>query len=133
MTITSQDPAVGTPLSDGVYTITLTATDEYGNVGTCEFELTVDTVLGAGNNSQSLGSIAMYPNPAKSEVTIGNPQSLELESANIYDLTGRLVQSFNLKGMATTKTLNVDNLAAATYVVIIKGKEGQITKRLLKE
>ncbi|WP_146744049.1 T9SS type A sorting domain-containing protein, partial [Aequorivita antarctica] len=133
VTITSQDPAVGTPLSDGVYTITLTATDEYGNVGTCEFELTVDTVLGAGNNSQSLGSIAMYPNPAKSEVTIGNPQSLELESANIYDLTGRLVQSFNLKGMATTKTLNVDNLAAATYVVIIKGKEGQITKRLLKE
>lgn len=133
VTITTQDPAVGTPLSDGVYTITLTATDEYGNVGTCEFELTVATVLGAGNNNQNLGSIAMYPNPAKSEVTIGNPQNLDLERADIYDLTGRLVQSFNLKGMATAKTLNVDNLAAATYVVIINGKEGQITKRLLKE
>lgn len=133
VTITTQNPAPGTPLADGTYTITLTATDEYGNTGTCEFELIVESVLGTGNNSQNLGSIAMYPNPAKSEVTIGNPQSLELESANIYDLTGRLVQSFNLKGMATTKTLNVDSLAAATYVVIIQGKQGQITKRLLKE
>ncbi|CAM3272506.1 HYR domain-containing protein [Aequorivita lipolytica] len=133
VTITSQDPAVGTALPDGTYTITLTATDEYGNTGSCSFELTVDTILGAGDNNQNLGSIAMYPNPAKGYVNIGNPQSLELESADIYDLTGRLVQSFNLKGMATAKTLNVDNLAAATYVVIIKGKNGQITKRLLKE
>ena len=133
VTITTQDPAVGTPLSDGTYTITLTATDEYGNTSTCEFELTVESILGVGDNSQNLGTISMYPNPAKGNVTIGNPQSLALESANIYDLTGRLVQTFNLKGMATAKTLNVDNLAAATYVVIIKGKEGQITKRLIKE
>ncbi|WP_181566743.1 HYR domain-containing protein [Aequorivita sp. CIP111184] len=133
VTVTTQDPAAGTTLSDGTYTITLTATDAYGNIGTCEFELVVDSVLGTGGNNQSLGSIAMYPNPAKGNVTIGNPQSLELERADIYDLTGRLVQSFNLKGMATAKTLNVDNLAAATYVVIIKGKNGQITKRLLKE
>ncbi|HET8804368.1 MAG TPA: HYR domain-containing protein, partial [Aequorivita sp.] len=133
VTITTQDPAVGTPLSDGTYTITLTATDEYGNTSTCEFELIVESRLGTGDNSQSLGTISIYPNPAKGNVTIGNPQSLALESANIYDLTGRLVQTFNLKGMATAKTLNVDNLAAATYVVIIKGKEGQITKRLIKE
>src|SRR5690606_9855902 len=131
--VTTQNPTAGTPLSDGVYTITLTATDEYGNIGTCEFELTVESVLGVGNNTQSLTSISMYPNPAKNEVTIGNPQSLELERANIYDLAGRLVKTFNLKGMATAKTLNVDNLETAIYVVIIQGKEGQITKRLLKE
>ncbi|AFL80257.1 HYR domain-containing protein [Aequorivita sublithincola DSM 14238] len=133
VTILTQSPAAGTALADGTFTITLSATDEYGNTGTCEFELTVESVLGTGNNSQNLESIAIYPNPAKGNVTIGNPQNLELETANIYDLTGRLVQSFSLKGMATAKTLNVDNLAAATYVVIIKGKEGQITKRLLKE
>src|SRR5690606_26688767 len=133
VTLTTQDPAVGTPLPDGTYTITLTATDEYGNTGSCDFELVVESVLGTDDNSQNLGSIAMYPNPAKGYVTIGNPQSLALDSANIYDLMGRLVQTFNLKGMATAKTLNVDNLAAATYVVIIKGKEGQITKRLIKE
>ena len=133
VTITSQDPAVGTALPDGTYTITMTATDEYGNVGTCEFELTVDTTLGISENSQNLGSISMYPNPAKEKVVIGNPQNLDLEKADIYDLTGRLVQSFSLKGMAATKTLNIDTLASAAYIVIIKAKEGQITKRLLKE
>ncbi len=133
VTNTTQDPAAGTALPDGTYTITLTAEDEYGNVGTCEFELTVDSVLGAGDHGQDLGSVTMYPNPAKAHVTIGNPQGLELEQADIYDLRGRLVNSFNLKGMANEKTMNIEALAAATYVVIIKGKKGQITKRLLKE
>ncbi|SRX76039.1 HYR domain-containing protein [Aequorivita antarctica] len=133
VTITTQDPAAGTSLSDGTYTITLTATDEYGNTGTCEFELIVESTLGMGGNNQNLGTVTMYPNPAKGNITIRNPQNLDLEKADIYDLTGRLVHSFNLKGMSRTKTLDVDNLAAANYIVIIKAKEGQITKRLLKE
>ena len=130
--LVSQNPTAGTPLADGSHTITLTATDEYGNTSTCDFELIVESVLGTGDNNQNLGSISMYPNPAKGQVTIANPQGLELEKASIYDLTGRLVQSFNLKGMATSKTLNIDQLAAATYVVIIEGQAGQITKRLIK-
>src|SRR5690606_21024849 len=110
VSVTTQNPAAGTPLSDGVYTITLTATDEYGNIGTCEFELAVGSGLGVGNNTHSIKSIAMDPSPAKSEVTIGNPESVELERGNIYDLAGTLVNQFNLKGMATAKTVNVDNL-----------------------
>ncbi len=133
VTVTTQDPAAGTALTDGTYTITLTATDEYGNTATCEFELIVESVLGTGDNSQSLGSIAMYPNPVKENVTIGNPQSLELESAHIYDLTGRLVQTINLQGMGNAKIIDVSQLSAATYLVIINGKEGQLTKRLMKE
>ncbi|NNK54186.1 MAG: HYR domain-containing protein, partial [Flavobacteriaceae bacterium] len=42
----SQDPAPGTLLSDGVYTVTLCSTDEYGNEGCCTFELTVESILG---------------------------------------------------------------------------------------
>ena len=128
-----QNPPVGTPLSDGTYTISITAKDVYGNTSNCEFELTVESMLGTGDNNQNLGSISMYPNPAKGQLTIANPQSLDLEKATIYDLTGRVVQSFNLKGMATAKTLNIDQLAAATYVVIIEGQAGQITKRLIKQ
>jgi hypothetical protein len=131
--ITSQDPAAGTPLPDGVYTITLTATDEYGNVGTCDFELTVDTVLGAGDTDQDLGSVTMYPVPAKNVLNIGNPQGLDLERLEIYDLRGRLVQAADLRGMGGTKTIDVDQLAAASYYVKIMGANGQITKRLLKE
>src|SRR5690606_31737529 len=114
VTITTQDPVAGTALPDGTYTITLTAEDEYGNVGTCTFELIVDTVLGINSHNQNLGSVQLYPNPAKNVVTIDNPQSLQLEQADLYDLTGRLVASYNLKGMATAKTLDVDRLDAAT-------------------
>ena len=46
MILLSQDPAAGTLLPDGVYTVTMTAEDEYGNIGTCTFELTVESVLG---------------------------------------------------------------------------------------
>ncbi len=133
VTTTTQDPVAGTAVPDGVFTVTLTATDAYGNVGSCEFELTVETVLGIGENNLNLGNVLLYPNPAKDQFTIGNPQSLELDSVDIYDLTGRMVKSFNVKGMAETRTFDVSNLASATYMVIIRGKQDPIVKRLLKE
>ncbi|CAM3500744.1 M36 family metallopeptidase [Aequorivita lipolytica] len=131
--ITSQNPAAGTPLSDGVYTITLTAEDEYGNISTCTFELTIESILGVGNNNANIGSLQMYPNPAKHSVTIGNPQSLSLENLSIFDLRGRMVKSIDLRSMGTQKTFDVSEMAAATYLVIIQGENGQITKRLIKE
>ncbi|MEH6764690.1 MAG: BspA family leucine-rich repeat surface protein [Aequorivita antarctica] len=133
ITIFTQDPVPGTALSDGTYTITLTATDEYGNVGTCDFELTVETTIGVGENEQNLGTITMYPVPAKNILNISNPQHIDLERMEIYDLRGRLVQVSDLRGMGSVKPIDVQLLAAASYYVKIIGKEGQITKRLLKE
>ena len=133
VTITTQLPAAGTPLSDGVYTITLTAEDEYGNVSTCTFELTVESVLGVGNNNADIGSLQMYPNPANHTVTIGNPQSLSLENLRIFDLRGRMVKSIDLRSMGVQKTIDISEMAASTYLVIIQGENGQITKRLIKE
>lgn len=133
VTLTTQNPAAGTALSDGVYTITLTAEDEYGNESTCTFELTIESVLGVGNNNANIGSLQMYPNPAKHTVTIGNPQGLSLENLSIFDLRGRMVKSIDLRSMGTNKTIDVSEMAAATYLVIIKGENGQITKRFIKE
>ncbi len=120
-------------LSDVTYTITLTATDEYGNTSTCEFELIVESILGVGDNNANIGSLQMYPNPAKNTVTIGNPQSLSLEKLSIFDIRGTMVKSIDLRSMGTQKTIDVSEMAAATYFVIIQGEKGQITKRLIKE
>ena len=133
ITIFTQDPLPGTALSDGTYTITLTATDEYGNVGTCDFELTVETTIGIGENEQNLGTVTMYPVPAKNILNISNPQHIDLERLEIYDLRGRLVQVSDLRGMGSVKPIDVQLLAAASYYVKIIGKYGTITKRLLKE
>ena len=133
VTVTTQDPAPGTPLPDGTYTVTLTATDEYGNTGSCDFQLTVESVLGTGPHGQDLGSITLYPVPTGDVLNIGNPGGLDLERLGIYDLRGRLVQAEDLRGMGTARTIDVQKLAAAAYYVRITGKTGEITKRLIKQ
>ena len=133
VTILSQDPVAGTPLPDGVYPITLTAEDEYGNVSTCSFELTVMSVLGAGDHNADLGSVQMYPNPAKHTVMIGNPASLSLEYLRIFDIRGRMIKTIDLRNMGAEKAIDVSEMATATYLVVIQGENGEITKRLIKE
>ncbi|MEM7185886.1 MAG: proprotein convertase P-domain-containing protein [Bacteroidota bacterium] len=132
VTILSQDPAPGTLLPDGVYTITMTAEDEYGNIGTCTFELTVESILGVDDKGLSDG-IAMYPNPATTNVTIANATSIQLDQLAIYDANGRLVQTVDLTDMIQERTIDVSNLASGVYMVQIQGEGASTVKRLVKE
>jgi hypothetical protein len=131
--VTSQDPAPGTLLPDGVYTVTICAEDEYMNETCCTFELTIESVLGIDDNDINFSSIIMYPNPARDIVNLNNPQSLALDQAQIFDLTGRLVQSVDLRNMGTDIAIDISHLASATYMVLINGENGHITKQLIKE
>jgi len=131
--ITSQDPAPGTLLPDGVYPITITAEDEFGNISTCTFELTVESILGVGDNDLNIGSIVMYPNPALEYVILSNPKSLALDKVVIYDLNGRLIQTIALTNMGTEISIDVSQLSSATYIVLINGENVYITKQLIKE
>jgi hypothetical protein len=132
VTILSQDPAAGTLLPDGVYTITLTAEDEYGNVSTCEFELTVESVLGLDDNVLD-NAIALYPNPAQSQVTLANTASIALETAAIYDTNGRLINTIDLSDMQQEKLIDVSSLATGVYMVQITSENASTVKRLVKE
>ncbi|MBW2939032.1 T9SS type A sorting domain-containing protein, partial [Aureisphaera sp. CAU 1614] len=118
---------------DGTYTITLFAEDEYGNVGECTFVLTIESILGKDDNLLDISTIVLYPNPAKAIVNISNPQSIALESATVYDITGKMVRVYDLKDMGTEKVLDVSMLSSATYLVHIQGEHGSITKQLIKE
>ncbi|MFK5983462.1 MAG: HYR domain-containing protein, partial [Flavobacteriaceae bacterium] len=133
LTIFSQDPAVGTLLSDGTYTITMSAMDEYGNIGTCMFELMVESILGVDAIELNLGSIVMYPNPAQDFVILSNPQSIALQQATIYDLTGRVIMDVSLENMGVKKQINFSNLSSAIYLVVIESDHGRIIKRIVKE
>jgi len=66
-------------------------------------------------------------------VRISNPQNIALDEAVIFDLTGRLVGTYNLQEMGTDIGLDISQLATATYTVIIKGQDGQVVKQLIKE
>ena len=133
LTSLSQSPSVGTLLLDGVYPVTMTAIDEYGNMGTCTFILTIESMLGKTDVELNFGSIVIYPNPAKDKFILSNPQAIALQQVVIYDYTGRLIQTINLSDMGTQKMIDVSQLATAPYMVVIQSEKGQITKLLIKE
>ena len=132
VTNTSQDPAPGTLLPDGVYTVTMCAEDDYGNETCCTFELTIESILGLGDNELSK-AIAMYPNPADNLVTIANSSNVLLDTAMIYDVNGKLVSQIDLHDMQQEKVIDVSALASGVYMVQITGEQSTAVKRLIKE
>ena len=127
----AQDPAVGTALGVGSYTVTLTATDDLGNMSTCTFTLDVD-FLGVDENELS-NAIAMYPNPATAIVNLSNTSNIALDRAAIYDVNGKMVSDVNLEGLIGERAIDVSALASGVYIVQISGEGTTIAKRLIIE
>jgi subtilisin-like proprotein convertase family protein len=132
VTIITQSPAAGTALGVGTYTITISAEDDLGNIGTCDFTLVVDPIQGV-NDTAFDAAISMYPNPADNVVTIANKSNIALENAAIYDINGKLVSTIDLAGMQSERTIDVAALASGVYVVQITGENAVTTKRLIKK
>jgi len=89
--------------------------------------------LGINDNYLETSGITVYPNPAKNSLFIANPSQLKLNEVKIYDLAGRLVITSDLTDMGVEKSINIQNLQSAVYIVTIKDDTNQITKRLVKE
>jgi subtilisin-like proprotein convertase family protein len=132
VSITTQDPAPGTLISDGVYTVTITGEDESGNVGSCSFELTVESVLGVESNELN-SAISMYPNPAQEQVSIANSSNIQLETAEIYDLNGKLLKQVDLSTMQGEQMINISEFAPGVYVVKLASDTASAVKRLIKK
>ncbi|WP_461305342.1 HYR domain-containing protein, partial [Aureisphaera sp.] len=133
VTITIQDPAPGTLVPDGTYTITISGTDDSGNTGTCTFELTVESTLGLEDLQADLSTIVVYPNPATNVVFISNPQHIPLDEVTLFDLTGRKVATYDLRNGGQESAIDISNLASASYTMVIQGNGKQLNKRLIKE
>jgi subtilisin-like proprotein convertase family protein len=132
VTITTQDPAAGSLITDGTYTVTITGEDASGNVGTCSFQLTVESVLGIESNELN-NAISMYPNPAQDQVTISNSSNIQLETVVIYDLNGKMVNQIDLSTMQGEQMINISDLASGVYVVQLTSDTSSAVKRLVKK
>jgi subtilisin-like proprotein convertase family protein len=133
VTLTSQTPAAATMLDPGVYTISFTAADAFGNESSCEMELTVEELLGTEENSFNLASLTLYPNPANNYVILSNPNNIPLRAVSIYDITGRLIQKMDGSETVSEMRIDISELASATYMVLINTDAGLVTKQLVKE
>ena len=87
-----------------------------------------------GNQDYELSNaIALYPSPAKEHVTLSNSSSIQLKTATIYDLKGKLVSQINLQDMQSEKVINVSSYATGVYMVHIAGEQSSVVKRMIKE
>ncbi|MCH2215400.1 MAG: S8 family peptidase [Flavobacteriales bacterium] len=77
------------------------------------------------------GEISIYPNPSNGEITILNDQS-NLVSFDLYDLSGRLVESVNLRGFSGGNVnLSLNGVADGIYVVQALQENGQVLQSKL--
>ncbi|AXT52381.1 HYR domain-containing protein [Aquimarina sp. BL5] len=128
----TQNPIAGTLLDSGVTIVTLCAADAFGNEICCSFEITVDTTLSTEDLEQ-LGSISMYPNPASDVVHFSNPAGVVLNNISVYDMNGRLIISDQKSVSESDVSLDISRLESGSYFVIIEGKQGSITKQLIRK
>ena len=84
--------------------------------------------------SSELGNaITMYPNPADNKVTITNSSNLALETAMIYDISGKLISRINLQDMQGEKVIDVSEYSSGVYLVRILGDQASTVKQLIKK
>ncbi|WP_431133298.1 T9SS type A sorting domain-containing protein [Psychroserpens mesophilus] len=129
-----QTPAPGTILPDGDYLISIEVTDDFENIESCSFNLKVDdTTLGVDDFQLSDHNIIVYPNPVLSTLNIKNTSQLKLINLEIIDVTGKLVNTIDLKPMNETMQVSLEGYANGMYFVRIYTSNNSITKRIIKQ
>ena len=96
-------------------------------------DYTVNIVPFLSTQSFTQNSIAMYPNPTTSEVTIDLGKQMNLLSVGVYSLSGQQVLSENINSTTTSHTLNVGRLATGVYLVKVTTDSGTFSQRLMKK
>ena len=130
--VTTQDPAPGTVVTEGsVTTVTVTATDEAGNVTECIFDLSVDSTLGLDDVVLS-NALRIYPNPTNADITISNTSNAIIDSIQVVDMNGRVLMTRNTAIGADTQ-VDFNQFASGVYFVNITAGNKQIVKRVVKQ
>ena len=105
----TQNPAVGTSLAPGTYTVTMTANPGTAN---CTFQLLVEPYLGTEDFVKH--NIKIFPNPASSEITISG-DLISDQTITIYNLLGQKVEEAHLN--SDINKINVSRLAKGVYTM----------------
>ncbi len=93
----------------------------------CDF-LTVLSV----DSPQLRASLDTYPNPTEGEFFIRNRGSENLLDANLYDISGRLVRSFNLVEVPQSEaSLDFSGLRKGLYILKINAEKASISQRVV--
>ncbi|MBT8261965.1 MAG: choice-of-anchor B family protein [Bacteroidia bacterium] len=123
--VISQDPAPGTQLTEGVYTISFSGSDDEGNTGSCSFELNVMEILSTDDNFFD-SNILLYPNPSDEFIHIESGNN-NLQTFSLYNLLGQEILNYSFDN-STTEKIDISELASGMYLIRINNNT---VKRLI--
>ena len=77
-------------------------------------------------------TFTIFPNPVTDIVTITNSENIGVEEIEIFDISGKKVQSQNFSKENEVQ-LNLGDFAAGTYLLHIKTNEGTAVEKVVKK
>jgi Secretion system C-terminal sorting domain len=80
----------------------------------------------------SEANILLFPNPTSSFITLKNNSNVDLLSAEIFDINGKIIQRIDLLGMTTNIDISLQNVSRGIYFIKINSNSRSITKKIVK-
>jgi len=117
----------------GVYNVILSVEDSDGIITTSTITITVN--VSTEQELTETEGLLIYPNPASDEITLALPNSLEIVSISLFDISGKYIQTFvpTEADQNSGYSINIGALSTGIYgvkVLDIEGNESQ--QKLLK-
>jgi PKD repeat protein len=111
------------------YTVTLTLRNDCGEITVTKLIQTGGMPTGIDNVTALQKQLSIFPNPAKSMVTVANTNKIKMNAIRVYNLMGQMVME-NTSVNADKYEFNIAGLAEGTYNIIIDTEAGKATKKL---
>jgi hypothetical protein len=86
------------------------------------------------NDNQINTTLTIYPNPSKGIFYINTPSSVTLERAVVYDLSGRLIQQYDILNASKVKTIKLgESISKGIYFLNLYSKDAVLAQKIVLE
>jgi PKD repeat protein len=113
----------------GNYTVTLTLRNDCGEITVSKLTQTGGQVTGIDNVSLLQKQLSIFPNPARTMVSVTSAAGIRMKSIQVFNLMGQQVME-NTQINADKYNFNTSALAEGMYNIIINTDAGKATKKL---
>jgi len=132
----SLDNQIFTCENIGENTVTLTVTDNYGNISTATAIVTVEDPENycqfAGVDQNLSKAINLYPNPTNDVVNI-DATGYNIDKVEIYDIQARLVKTFSAAKETGIFSADITSLNSGIYIIKLHSGENSVIKKIIKQ
>lgn len=105
---------------------------KFDNIKVTAIKVVPPNIIALSINEQLAENFNLYPNPATSIVNITNNENMSIKQVEIYDVTGKLINTHNFNN-ETEIQLNIETLTSGTYLMHLYTNEGVAVKKLIKK